>query len=84
MFILLQAKDHIKILNETNRRLLNTKSELLLEKKTKASNVFQIISQLPPEEKFIESQKLMSVINSTEPIEIVDSDEEKGMNEGKV
>lgn len=75
--IFYQATTTIKKLHETNKQLMNEKSSLLLDKKSKASNVFKLISQLPPKQRYEESKKLMAVMNSSEPIEIVDSDEEK-------
>lgn len=84
MYYFNQATTIIKKLHDVNKQLLNEKSALLLDKKNKASNVFKLISQLPPKERYEESKKLMSVMNSTEPIEIVDSDEEKKGRSEKV
>lgn len=78
VLFVLQATGVIKKLQVKNKKLVNQKSALLLEKRAKATNVFTLISSLPPEQKYVESKKLMAVINSIEPIEIVDSDEEKG------
>lgn len=67
----------IKKLHETNSQLVNEKSELLLEKRSKATKAFELISQLTPVQKYVESKKLMSILNSIEPIEVIDSDDEK-------